>query len=106
MSALKVKRQNRSAWSNTENQSFRSAAEKGIVAKEMSLFSSLYFHQPSPSNLNMVILHLIQIERQNASLGHEPSRLSRLLEGTNQAPIELEKKIYIYVFSLRRVDVF
>lgn len=91
MSALKGKRQSGSAWSNTENQSFRSAAEKGIVAKEIGLFSSLYFYQPIPSNLNMVILHLIQTERENASLGHEPSRLSRILEGTNQAPTQLAK---------------
>lgn len=33
-----------------------------------------------PINLNMVILNVIQIERQNASFGHEPSRLSRILK--------------------------
>lgn len=70
-----------SAWSGTENQSFKSAREKGIVAKEMGLLSSLCFSTSLfHINLNMVILNLMQIGRQNASLGHEPSRLSRILK--------------------------
>lgn len=37
-----------SAWSCTENQSFKSAGGKGIVAKEMGLFNSLFLYQPVP----------------------------------------------------------
>lgn len=40
-----------SAWSGTENQSFKSAAEEGIVAKDMGLFNSLFLYQPVPHQL-------------------------------------------------------
>ena len=40
-----------SAWGGTENQSFKSAGEKGFVAKEMGSFNSLFLYQPVPHQL-------------------------------------------------------
>lgn len=69
-----------SAWGGTENRSLKVLEKKGFVAKEMAYLIGFFSTSLFPINLNMVILNLIQTERQNASLGHKPSRLSRILK--------------------------
>lgn len=40
-----------SAWTGTENWSFKSAGEREIVAKEMGLFNRLFLYHPVPHQL-------------------------------------------------------